>query len=685
MQGSLLTTLPQNIPKSSSQNPNIWGTVRRSSNNNNNNSRSTSSTTINNNNRNSSTNLSSSTTTLSSSSTNRSTTQSTNANKDFPSMFSMSKDLRIFQGTFEAVRSECRKQHKWLIIHLHSRKEFSAWGLIRDVWNDPYMIDLLNNYFIFWQQDDEIVTERKTDRGNIENIVTRNATVDRLLRYYDIKHEEYPMIMLIDPRAADLVWLHQGTISLKNIYERLANFLVDHTWENPKFIDRIDTTTSQEDITQNTLRKELRAPVNRITSDMLPTATSLSSSTNNPKITSTLSSTSSTTANSKSNKRSYQSVIDDDNVITIDDDDETEYKPKLSPSKKRHMNTKTIVSPSNNSVNMITDHQDSEDTDYGFEFSDDDENMNAYNSSVTKEKKKANNTIKNGTNLSTTGANTGTTNTQLSNTSSVSSAMSIQSTTNIASHQSSTNPTTASSTPALISSTTLSSHSNDNASKNNHTTTGQKRPRDTTIDTHHYNHHHSYINKHTPQSSSNIHHNSDIAMNEQDDTQSQMIHLPTVFNSPNTTDNSIPRPSSPFSSTGNILQKSTHQHPSVISNSTTLTSSTLFHPPPEPSTSADPSSITRIRLRLPNGTVLTKKVYLQDPVTILYAFVSYHLHLPHPLSRKYNFESVDGKLLPMFHISTVIPPIYSLQEKGEQGKRIGECNLANVTLVVSLA
>lgn len=105
-------------------------------------------------------------------------------------MFAKPIHLMHKAGGFQGARQMAKDSKRWLLVNIQKDAEFSSHALNRDVWRNDLVENLIQEGFIFWQEDDV----HPEGHQYVE-------------RY---KVTEFPHISIIDPRTGRLLWSKEG-------------------------------------------------------------------------------------------------------------------------------------------------------------------------------------------------------------------------------------------------------------------------------------------------------------------------------------------------------------------------------------------------------------------------------------------------------------------------------------------
>jgi len=121
-------------------------------------------------------------------------------------IFTMPADI-LCHGSFNHAKSTATISEKWLLVYLHDESVFACHELIRDVWRDETVQNLVLCYFTLWQ------AERNTEAGQ------------QFIRLYGITdYEEYPIIAIIDPRTGQMLKKFNGRMDKNTLIDQLQTF-----------------------------------------------------------------------------------------------------------------------------------------------------------------------------------------------------------------------------------------------------------------------------------------------------------------------------------------------------------------------------------------------------------------------------------------------------------------------------
>lgn len=59
-----------------------------------------------------------------------------------------------FQGTFDQAKAEAERRDRLLLVNLQAPSEFACQRLNRDTWRDEKVRQLVQQSFVFWQQEE---------------------------------------------------------------------------------------------------------------------------------------------------------------------------------------------------------------------------------------------------------------------------------------------------------------------------------------------------------------------------------------------------------------------------------------------------------------------------------------------------------------------------------------------------
>jgi len=120
----------------------------------------------------------------------------------------------MFQGDWQSARDRATDSGRWLLVNIQEPKEFQCQVLNRDLWSNKGVKAIINEHFIFWQQ------YKQSDEAQ------------RYMTFYKIT--DWPYIAVIDPRTGEnmATWSH---IEAGAFPELMTEFLSLHpTLETPE-------------------------------------------------------------------------------------------------------------------------------------------------------------------------------------------------------------------------------------------------------------------------------------------------------------------------------------------------------------------------------------------------------------------------------------------------------------------
>eukprot|EP00736_Rhodelphis_marinus_P010967 Rmarinus@m.20130 len=120
----------------------------------------------------------------------------------------------LFRGGFERAKEKGAEERKWLLINIQDYKEFVSFVLNRDVWKNPHIRALVEDFFVFGQFSNRALEGR------------------HFLQYYQCP--TLPCVCILDPRTGELMgqWAPIGLDKVDDhAREFLQHFLQENTFE----------------------------------------------------------------------------------------------------------------------------------------------------------------------------------------------------------------------------------------------------------------------------------------------------------------------------------------------------------------------------------------------------------------------------------------------------------------------
>jgi hypothetical protein len=132
-----------------------------------------------------------------------------------------------FLGTFEQACEQAKEEKRFMIVNIQNTTEFASHMLNRDTWSKEEVQDVIQENFIFWQQDSQ------TEEGG------------RYCSFYGC--DPLPSVDVIDPRTGQRVLELHEFVDAATMLEKLVPFMGGDSWDSvPPPPKRIAGSRSRE-------------------------------------------------------------------------------------------------------------------------------------------------------------------------------------------------------------------------------------------------------------------------------------------------------------------------------------------------------------------------------------------------------------------------------------------------------